>query len=363
MSAAVKRGRKPALVPSYRLHKASGQAVVTVAGKDFYLGAFGSDDSRRRYGEIVAARAAGRPLDPFARQPAERPADPGPSMAELSIAFLDYAEQYYVKNGRQTDEVDCYRSLMRVLLEPFALLAVEEFGPNELRALRHQMIEKGWARGYINRQVNRLRHMVKWGVGRDFAHPDVLARLQAVEPLLRGRSDAVETRPRQAVPPERIAAVRQVIRSQTTKDLMQLQLLTATRPGELLGLTTGQIDRSGAVWTARLSSHKTEHFGKTRVLAFGTRAQTILRPYLQPDQPDQRLFAIRRDTYASIIRRACDRAGVPRFVPNELRNTAGTQIMESHGFEAARAMLGQSHPSMTLHYTSEMTAKAVISDV
>lgn len=140
---------------------------------------------------------------------------------------------------------------------------------------------------------------------------------------------------------------------------MQLQLLTATRPGELLGLTTGQIDRSGVVWTARLSSHKTEHFGKTRVLAFGTRAKAILQPYLQSDQPDQRLFAIRRDTYASIIRRACDRAGVPRFVPNELRNTAGTRILESHGFEAAWAMLGQSHPSMTLHYTSEMTATAV----
>jgi hypothetical protein len=91
------------------------------------------------------------------------------------VAFLDYAEQYYVQNGRETDEIDCFRSLIRVLRESFDLLAVEEFGPNELRALRHQMIEKGWARGFINRQVNRLRHMVKWGVDRAI-HPVWLAR-------------------------------------------------------------------------------------------------------------------------------------------------------------------------------------------
>lgn len=191
------------------------------------------------------------------------------------------------------------------------------------------------------------------------AKPETLARLQTVEPLLRGRSEARETRPRQAVPQERIEAVQARMRSQKAKDLMELQLLVAARPGELLGLTTRQIDQSGPVWLARLASHKTEHFGKTRVLAFGSRAQAVLTPYLKPSEPDQPLFRIRRETYAGIVRRACDRAGVPRFVPHELRHTAGTRILESHGFEAARAMLGQSHPNMTLHYTSEMTAKAV----
>ena len=30
-------------LPSYRLHKASGQAVVTLSGRDDYLGPYGSD--------------------------------------------------------------------------------------------------------------------------------------------------------------------------------------------------------------------------------------------------------------------------------------------------------------------------------
>lgn len=147
MSSSGKRGRKPSLVPSYRLHKASGQAIVTIAGKDHYLGPYGSEISRQRYGELVAARAAGRPLDPFTRNGRLPAADPGPSMAELCVAFLDFAEQYYVKNGRPTDEVDCYRSLIRVVRELAALVPIETFGPNELRAIRNAMIERSWSRG------------------------------------------------------------------------------------------------------------------------------------------------------------------------------------------------------------------------
>jgi len=39
--------------PSYLLHKPSGQARVRIAGKDIYLGVYGSAESRQRYGEIV----------------------------------------------------------------------------------------------------------------------------------------------------------------------------------------------------------------------------------------------------------------------------------------------------------------------
>ncbi len=40
-------------VPKYRKHKASGQAVVTLDGKDFYLGPHNTDVSRREYDRLV----------------------------------------------------------------------------------------------------------------------------------------------------------------------------------------------------------------------------------------------------------------------------------------------------------------------
>lgn len=357
MHAPSRRGRRPATVPSYRLHKASGQAVVTIHTRTHYLGPFGSEESRRKYGELPAGAAPGERIDPLARS--ADPGDVGPSVAELCLAYLSHAEAHYVKDGQQTDEVDCYRSLIRVLIDVFGLLALAKFGPNQLRTVRDAMIARLWSRGYINRQINRLRHMVKWGVGQEMVDPSVLERLRAVEPLLAGRSEARETRPRRIVPAEQIRLVQEKIRSQKAKDLMDLQLLTAARPGELLSLTTALIDRTGATWSAQLKRHKTEHFGKARVLAFGPQAQQILAKYLRADAPDAPLFQIRRNTYENIVRRACGRAGVPRFVPHELRHTSGTMYHDRLGFEAARAMLGHSRPDMTAHYTDHMAQKAM----
>jgi hypothetical protein len=39
--------------PSYRKHKASGQAVVTINGRDVYLGPYGSRVSRDGYDRVI----------------------------------------------------------------------------------------------------------------------------------------------------------------------------------------------------------------------------------------------------------------------------------------------------------------------
>ena len=40
-------------VPKYGLHKASGQALVKLGGKAFYLGQHGTKTSRRKYEKLV----------------------------------------------------------------------------------------------------------------------------------------------------------------------------------------------------------------------------------------------------------------------------------------------------------------------
>jgi hypothetical protein len=40
--------------PSYRLHKASGQVIVTLGGRDIYLGPYGSRASRDSYDRLLA---------------------------------------------------------------------------------------------------------------------------------------------------------------------------------------------------------------------------------------------------------------------------------------------------------------------
>ena len=40
--------------PSYRYHKPSGQAVVTLNGRDIYLGRYGSPETRAEFDRLLA---------------------------------------------------------------------------------------------------------------------------------------------------------------------------------------------------------------------------------------------------------------------------------------------------------------------
>jgi hypothetical protein len=57
-------GRVPR-TPSYRLHKPTGQAVVTLNGRDHYLGRYGTAASRAEYDRLLAEwLEAGRSIIP-----------------------------------------------------------------------------------------------------------------------------------------------------------------------------------------------------------------------------------------------------------------------------------------------------------
>ena len=125
----------------------------------------------------------------------------------------------------------------------------------------------------------------------------------------------------------------------------------------MLGLTTGSLNRSGEVWTAELGDHKTRHHGKSRTLHFGPQCQLILRKYLSAD-PDAVLFDITRHAFCRAITRACDAAGIDRWVPHQLRHTAADAVRQQFGLEHCQSVLGHSKADMTEHYAKAGTEKA-----
>ena len=49
-------------IPKYRKHRGSGQAIVTIAGRDHYLGPHGTKASRIEYDRLIMEwLASGRP--------------------------------------------------------------------------------------------------------------------------------------------------------------------------------------------------------------------------------------------------------------------------------------------------------------
>ena len=350
--------RKKNVIPSYLLHKKSGQARVRLNGREHLLGPYGSEQSRIRYGELVAKFASGVPIDPLAAGSNRGPNrgtdsdDPGPSIAELIVAFLSHAETHYVKNGEPTSEQHCIRSAVRPLRELYGLTPAKDFGPLALKAVRSKLVESGLARNTVNSFVGKIRRLFRFGVANEIVPVEVLSRLESVSPLLAGRTEAPDLPPRTAVAQEKIDAVKEFV-SSLVCDVIGLQLLTGARSGELLGLTTSTIDRSGEVWFAKLGNHKCQHKGKSRTLHFGPKAQLILSKYLLAD-PDKTLFKITRTAYCRSITRACDKAGIDRWTPHWMRHTAATRVREQRGIESTQALLGHSAIDMTEHYSSKM---------
>jgi hypothetical protein len=45
---------KKQFIPSYRLHKPSGQGIVEIKGRRFYLGPYNKPDTRAKYRQLIA---------------------------------------------------------------------------------------------------------------------------------------------------------------------------------------------------------------------------------------------------------------------------------------------------------------------
>ena len=341
-------------VPTYGHHKQTGQARCYVNGKSIYLGKYGSEESRILYGEIVAKVVSGRPVDPFVTKSAD-PAS-GLTVNELVLAFLRHADGHYVKNGEPTSEIHCLKAATSPLVKLYGFTPVDEFGPLMLKAVRQNFVDAGWVRESCNKGTNRIRLVFKWGVENELVAPATLQKLQAVAALLKGRTEAHDNAPRTAVDDDRIEAVKRLVRP-LVRDLIELQRLCGARSGELLKLTTGMLIRTGDVWKADISDHKTVHHDQSRTLHFGPQAQLILTKYLSAD-PDAKLFKITRTAFCRAITRACEKAGIERWVPHQMRHTNANNVREEFGLEHTQAVLGHAHADMTQHYAKVSSKKA-----
>jgi len=334
--------------PSYRLHKASQQAVCTIKGRDHYLGAWMSPESRLKYERLITAYMAGEP----APLPEASPADC--TIAELCVMYLRWAETHYVKDGAPTSELVNVKRAIRCLTGCHAALPVKQFSPLKLKACRDRLIQDGLCRSNVTRYQSIITRIVAFGVENELVSGEVWHSLRAVKPLQRDRSEARETEPIGPVSDEDVEATLPFL-SEPYRAMVKLQGLLGCRPGELTSMQGGDIDRTGVVWIYKPRSHKTQHHGKERVIPIGPQAQLLLRPFL-PDFTAQLLFrnnrrrVISRNSYEQAIKKACRKAGIEPWSPNQLRHAAATRIRRQYGLEAAQVVLGHSTASTTQIY-------------
>ena len=254
--------KKP--VPAYRLHKSSGQAVVTVnlngKRKDMLLGAYGSPESKEEYQRVLADLHAGRLAHGI-------PADL--TVTELCHRYWLFAEDYYRHpDGTKTAEVDDMRAAIRLFRLTVGEMPAREFGPLAFKTVRDAMVAKGWARSTVNSQAARVKRIIRWAVENELVPADRWEGLRAVRGLVAGRTQARETEPVKPVEEHHFRAVLPLVRPQV-RALLELIAVTGMRPGEACRIRPIEVDASGEVWIYRPRQHKTLHRGKVRVVQLG----------------------------------------------------------------------------------------------
>ena len=179
-------------LPSYRLHRPSGRAVVTLDGKDHYLGKHGSRESKAEYRRLIADWQ-----DDLRRRPAlsaEALSYPL-TVSEIAIAYWRHVETYYVKDGQPTSEQSNIQQALRFVRSLYGPTQAKDFGPLALKKVREAMIEKGRCRKLINKDIHRVRGMFRWAAAEELYPGARLEALRAVTALEKGRSNAKERPP------------------------------------------------------------------------------------------------------------------------------------------------------------------------
>lgn len=387
-------------LPSYRLHRGSGQAFVQYKGQRFYLGKHGTDASREAYDRFIAELVIKRPALSIA--PSTRPGD-GPTVVEICAAYLQFAEAYY--SGGHLSNV---KAALKALRDLYGRVPAAEFGPLALKAVQAHLVTQGHCRTNVNHLIGIVKRIFKWSASQELIDAGIWQALTTVSGLKKGRTKAREMAPVKPVPDIVVDKTLPYLPT-IVADMVRLQRLLGARPTEICILRPCDIDRSDDVWIYTPSHHKTEHHGRDRAIMVGPKAQEILTRYLlrpadsfcfspaetmaahyegrhaarktplnQGNRPgsNKKRFRKRppsdyytRSSYGHAVARGVKHLNaatverfkklgkapteadlVPRWSPNQLRHAAATEIRRQFGLEAAQVTLGHARADVTQVY-------------
>lgn len=264
------------------------------------------------------------------------------TIRELFDKHSKHAETYYKSSPAELRHLAAVRlaTNQAVSLD----MPVESFGPLSLIAVRDQMVLTGWCRSYTNKQVRRLVAIFAWAVSREMCPVTVAQALEYVAPLRAGSCSVREGKgPVMDVKQEVVDATLRELPTQELRDLVQVQLLTASRGAEILAMRPMDLRFKGDTADYVPASHKTSHRGKSRTIVLGPRALEIVKRRM-PMNVTERIFpSFNTNSYREAVKRAAARAGVSLWSPHRLRHAGCTKVAAEFGIEAAAHVAGHAN--------------------
>jgi integrase len=316
-------------------------------------------------------------------------------LVTLILMYNRRNENYYLPPSNEAKEI---LNALNPLAHLYPDRMADDFTPLDLKQYREYLIGSGkfdLCRKTINTKVGIITRMFKWAVSECLISIHTFTALTTVEGLRKGRTTVREGR---TISPAKIEIINAAMPYMTpvVSDMIQVQLLSGMRPGELVRMRPCDIEKHETVWIYRPATHKTAWHGHTRAIPLGTKAQAILAKYLirppddycfKPAESDAQALQRKHEaritplgcgnrpgsnskgtkpyndrfntsSYRRHITRACIKAGVEPWFPHQLRHTAATDIRREFGLDAARAVLGHKSVVITNEYAELDLEKA-----
>lgn len=124
-------------LPGYLHHQSSGHVRVMINGAEHYLGPHGSEESRKKYGELIAKYIAGLPIDPLA----DAAADGGITSPNLSWLFSTTPSVTITRTAQSPTNTDASSLRKKPLIDLYGMTLDNDFGLLALRAVCHKMVD------------------------------------------------------------------------------------------------------------------------------------------------------------------------------------------------------------------------------
>ena len=146
--------KTPKRIPKYRLNKASGRAVVTLSGRDHYLGKHGTIESQEKYHRLIAEWIAN------GRRPTEEARPEDPTVTLLIAGYWRHAQVHYRKpDGTPTASLGLVKLTTHRLNKVYGMMIATDFGPLAFKALRQTLINDDLTRKTIERYMGIVKQV------------------------------------------------------------------------------------------------------------------------------------------------------------------------------------------------------------
>lgn len=332
-------------------------AFCRINGKDHMLGIYGSEASRAKYDNLVSQYLTSGRSRVFG-------IDEGMTLADLVAQYGNWAKGWYVhRDGTPTGTHTNMRPIMKRLLGWYGDTLAQDFSPLLFRDVIGRLIDEGLNVRTVNDAIARIKHMYRWAVSRQLVPIETQQALLCVAGECEYRTKAKPRKDIRGVADEALQRTMTEL-PKVVRDMVRLQRCTGMRPGEVTKIRMEEINQLESIWIYCPKEHKTAHHSKQRIIPLNDLAQAILEPYIRErgfcfTTPEGNPY--RSDSYRRAIHRACERLGIAKWSPNQIRHKVGEEVQsQTRDIQAVMAMLGHSRESTARRYAKQNTALAEI---